>query len=142
MPIELPALSLTRGLCTLLKYDALQILLDQTEIVASGMSPFRIAKVIGVVRDPGAGQFECQIRVIEAQVAFEAAEERFRHSIVPTFSTSAYVANDLIGFQRSLVFIAGIVAPSHSKSRTVSLVEDAKGESTTLDADFSAAKAS
>ena len=91
------------------------------------MPPFRIVKVIDVVRDLDAGQFGCQIRVIEGHVAFEGAEERFRHGIVPTISPSAHAANDPIGFQRGLVFVAGIGAPS------VRVVEEAKGESATLD---------
>ncbi len=48
------------------------------------MHPFRVTKVIEVIRDLGADQFGCQIRVIESQVAFEGPEERFRYGIVPT----------------------------------------------------------
>ena len=63
--------------------------------------------MIDVVHDLGAGQFGCQAWVIERQVAFEGAEERLCHGIVPTVTPSALAANNPIGFQRFLVFIAG-----------------------------------
>ncbi len=91
------------------------------------MPPFRIVKVIDVVRDLGAGQFGCQIRVIEGKVAFEVAEERFRYGIVPTVTPSAHAANNPTCPQHGLVFVTGIGTPS------IRVVEEAKWESATLD---------
>ena len=91
------------------------------------MPPFGIVKVIDVVRDLRAGQFGCQIRVIEGKVALEGAEERFRHGIVPTVTPPAHTANNPTGPQQGLGFVTGIGAPP------VRVVKEAKGEIATLD---------
>ena len=77
------------GLCALLMHDVLQHVLDRTEVVEGGVPPWRVVKVIDVVRDLRVGQVGCQIRAIERQVAFGGAEERLRYGIVPTVTPSA-----------------------------------------------------
>ena len=70
-------------------HDVLQHALDRTEVVEGGVPPWRVVKVIDVVRDLRVGQVGCQIRAIERQVAFGNAEERLRKGIVPTVTPSA-----------------------------------------------------
>jgi hypothetical protein len=83
----------------------LQLVLDRTDIVEGGMPPFRIVEVIDIVHDQGTGQLGRQIRSIKGQVAFEGAEERLRHGIVPTVSPSAHATDDPAGLQRGLVLV-------------------------------------
>lgn len=100
----------------------LQLVLDRTDIVESGMTSFRIEKVVDVVHNQGAGQFGRQIRIIKGQVAFEGAEERLRHGIVPTVTTSAQSADDLTDLKCGLVLVAGVGTPS------IRVVERPEGE--------------
>ena len=63
------------------------------------MPRLRVVKVIDIVRDLSTCQFGRQIRVIKYQIAFEGAEERLRHGIVPTVTPSAHAANNPTGPQ-------------------------------------------
>ena len=74
--------------------------------------------MLDVVRDLRVGQFGCQIRAIERQVAFEEGAERLRYSIVPTVTPSALnsgVNCRLFLFVRSTS--RGIIAPSEVSTK-------------------------
>ena len=88
-----------------------QLILDRAEIVGGGVPPFRIVKIIDVVHNLGAGQFACQLGVIEGQFAFECAEEGLR-SIIPTVSSSAQAANDPAGPHRQVLPVRATDVPS------------------------------
>jgi hypothetical protein len=94
------------------------------------MPLFRIVKILDIVNDLGAGLFGRQLRVIEGQFAFDSAEERLRHGIVPAVPSSAHAANDPTGFQHGLILFTGIGTPS------IRVVEETQGKSAALDCRF------
>ena len=55
------------------------------------------------------------------QVAFDGAEERLRHGIVPTTSPLVHFEEDPIGLQRGHVLVADVRTPS------VRVIEKAEG---------------
>jgi hypothetical protein len=95
------------------------------------MPPYRIAKMNEIVRNLGVSPFGRQIRGIEGQVVFEAAEDRLRRGIVPTVSPSADATNDPIGLPRATRFIAragtpsGLLHADHEEPHTLSLTRNA-----------------